>query len=58
MDASARETIPQAWDDALDLPFFRITARLFAAEFCVGATAMLASNDERELARAQSSPSR
>ena len=45
MDASGTETVPQVWDDALDPVFFRITAPLFPAEFCLGASVLLAGND-------------
>ena len=44
------ETLPMSWDNARDTPFFRITARLFTAEFCLGATVLLAGNDDDALA--------
>lgn len=40
------ETLPTSWDDARDTPYFRIIARLFSAEFCLGASVLLASNDD------------
>ena len=40
------ETLPATWDDARDLPFFRITARLFTSDFCFGAGVLLASYDD------------
>jgi hypothetical protein len=39
------ETLPTSWDDARDLPFFRITARLFTPDFLFGAGVLLASHD-------------
>ena len=39
------ETIPQQWDDERDVAFFRITAALFAPDFCYGAGVLLASYD-------------
>ena len=47
MTTSAVESIPAIWDDARDIPFFRITARLFTPEFCFGASVLLASNDDK-----------
>lgn len=38
-------TLPLSWDDARDTPFFRITARLFTPDFCLGASVLLAGND-------------
>jgi hypothetical protein len=46
METSVLETIPSGWDDARDVPFFRITAGLFSADFCFGAGVLLAANDE------------
>ena len=40
------ETLPTSWDDARDLPFFRITDRLFSPDFCFGAGVLLASYDD------------
>ena len=40
------ETLPTSWDDARDLPFFRITDRLFTPDFCFGAGVLLASYDD------------
>ena len=34
-----------AWND-WDIAFFRITADLFSAAFCFGASVLLAANDE------------
>ena len=46
MTSTQVHTLPLSWDDARDIPFFRITARLFPAEFCLGASVLLASNDD------------
>jgi hypothetical protein len=46
MSTTRVETLPATWDDACDLPFFRITARLFSADFCLGAGVLLASYDD------------
>lgn len=46
MDASGCESLSRTWDDEVDATFFRITAYLFSAEFCLGASAMLAANDD------------
>ena len=43
MTATTAHKIPQTWDDARDVPFFRITARLFTPEFCLGASVLLVS---------------
>lgn len=45
MRVTDRENVPLLWDDARDLRFFRITAGLFPADFCQGASALLAAND-------------
>jgi hypothetical protein len=42
---SSTESIPQAWDDARDDAFFRMTVRLFSPSYCCGASALLASYD-------------
>ena len=55
MNATAHENLPANWDDARDIPFFRITARLFTPEFCLGASVLLASNDDA-LATHQATP--
>lgn len=39
------EHLPTAWVDERDVPFFRITANLFAAAFVNGAGVLLASYD-------------
>jgi hypothetical protein len=39
-------TIPQDWDEARDIPFFRVTTGLFSSAFCFGASVLLASNDD------------
>jgi hypothetical protein len=49
MTTTAVENLPGAWDDARDIPFFRITAQLFTAEFCAGAGDLLASYDDDTL---------
>ena len=46
MTTTRVENLPTTWDDARDVPFFRITARLFSPEFCLGATVLLAGHDE------------
>lgn len=48
MNASGTETVPTTWDDRLDPVFFRITAGLFPASFCLGASVLLAGNDPVE----------
>ena len=45
MTSTALETLPTTWDDARDVPFFRITARLFSPQFCFRAGVRLGSND-------------
>ena len=47
MTTTRVETLPSTWDDARDLPFFRITDRLFPPDFCFGAGVLLASYDDR-----------
>ena len=47
MTNTAVENIPGIWDDARDIPFYRITARLFTPEFCLGASVLLANNDNK-----------
>jgi hypothetical protein len=39
------ENLPQVWDDERDELFFRISALLFAPDFCYGASVLLASYD-------------
>ncbi len=46
MSSPRPETVPQDWDEARDIPFFRVTAHLFSSAFCSGATVLLASNDD------------
>ena len=46
MTTTAVETVPATWDDARDIPFLRITARLFTPEFCLRASLLLASFDD------------
>jgi len=48
MTATPFETIPTMWDESRDGAFFRITARLFAGDFCLGASVLLASYDVEE----------
>lgn len=36
------------WDDERDAQFFRLTADVFSAEFCLGASVLLASYDVDE----------
>ncbi|HWL35518.1 MAG TPA: hypothetical protein VNQ77_04940 [Frankiaceae bacterium] len=45
MDTARIESIPQAWDDARDVPFFTITAGVYMAAFVAGASVLLAAND-------------
>jgi hypothetical protein len=45
MTTAAVANLPASWDDARDVPFFRITARLFTSEFCLGASVLLISYD-------------
>jgi hypothetical protein len=46
MTTSRVETVPTIWDDTRDLPFFHVTARLFTADFCLGASVLLATYDD------------
>ena len=46
MTSTSIENLPATWDDARDIPFFRITAALFTPEFCFGASALLESYDD------------
>ena len=46
MTSTSIENLPAIWDDARDVPFFRITASLFTPEFCCGASGLLASYDD------------
>lgn len=46
MTTSRTETVPATWDDARDVPFFRITQALFSPRFCLGASVLLAGNDD------------
>ena len=46
MTTTRVETLPTSWDDARDLPFFRITDRLFSPDFCFGAGVLLSSYDD------------
>lgn len=46
MKATRAETIPDTWDPTRDVPFFRITARMFSSSFCRSASLLLAQNDE------------
>jgi hypothetical protein len=45
MTTTAAENLPAIWDGARDIPFFRITARPFTPEFCLGASVLLVSYD-------------
>jgi hypothetical protein len=45
----AIESIPTSWDDPRDTTFFRCTAQLFTPAFTLGATVLLASNDNLEM---------
>ena len=57
MTTTRVETLPTSWDDARDTPFFRITSRLFSAEFCRGASVLLASYDDATSDAVQLRPS-
>ncbi len=46
MSTDRVDTLPAIWDDARDIPFFRVTAQLFTSEFCLGASVLLASYDD------------
>ena len=46
MSIRRTHSVPQDWDEARDIPFFRITSRLFTPEFCLGASVLLASYDD------------
>ena len=46
MTSTSIENLPATWDDARDIPFFRITAALFTPEFCFGAGTLLESYDD------------
>ena len=50
MNSTRSHTIPQDWDEARDIPFFRVTAPLFSSAFCFGAGVLLASNDDHRVA--------
>ncbi len=39
------EALPAVWDDLRDVPFFRITSRLFDSSFLAGASVLLGSYD-------------
>ncbi len=52
MSATPVETIPATWDASRDVPFFRITADLFSADFCVLASLLLGSFDDGRAATA------
>ncbi|SFU03511.1 hypothetical protein SAMN05660657_04947 [Geodermatophilus amargosae] len=52
MTTTPSENIPAIWDDARDIPFFRITARLFTPELRLGASLLLACNDKDTAATA------
>ena len=45
MAGTAIETIPTTWDET-SASFFRITASLFDAGFCLGASVLLSSYDD------------
>ena len=46
MTSTSIENLPATWDDARDIPFFRIAAALFTPEFCFGASTLLESYDD------------
>jgi hypothetical protein len=51
MTTTAVENIPEIWNDARDIPFFRITAPLCTPEFCLSASVLLASYDDTDTAQ-------
>ena len=46
MNTTRMQAIPEEWDEARDIPFFRVTAHLFSPAFCLGAGELLAGNDD------------
>jgi hypothetical protein len=48
MNSTRIESVPQAWDEFRDRPFFRIAARIFGEPFLAAADLLLASNDRDE----------
>jgi hypothetical protein len=48
MTIPSTQTFPQDWDEARDIPFFRVTAGLFSPAFCFGAGVLLAGNDDAD----------
>ena len=48
MSTQTHESVPSTWVDERDLPFFRLTARLFSSAFVAGAGVLLASYDVDE----------
>ncbi len=46
MTTTRVETLPATWDDARDLPFFRITHHVLPPDLCFGASVLLASYDD------------
>jgi hypothetical protein len=46
MNIRRTQTVPQDWDEARDIPFFRVTTGLFSSAFCFGASVLLAGNDD------------
>ena len=55
MTTTCTETVPQTWNDEIDTPFFTITARIFAPDFCYGASVLLASYDDDAVSQSDSS---
>jgi hypothetical protein len=53
MTTTAVENLPAIWDDASDIPFFRLTARLVTSEFCLGAGVLLVTYDDGRTAPGQ-----
>lgn len=56
MSTDRIETASPTWDDVRDTRFFGITARLFSADVCLGATVLLASYDDEPGARPHPAP--
>jgi hypothetical protein len=42
---TSNETLPLVWEAGRDGAFFRIVAHAFSADFCLGASILLGSND-------------
>ena len=56
MNIRRSQTIPQDWDEARDIPFFRVTTGLFTSAFCFGAGVLLAMDDDGEASTFSAEP--